>query len=307
MKRTYKVLILVASGACSLSARTPGRRGQGRAFLQSHPVAHRRGARRGQGHAAAARRDQRRGRSRVRRVQGRATRTTHAELEAGAQPVPGRQARRQGDRRAPRSPQEAEAKKVGDAVVQAIYDAHDALTAPQRAAIAEYVASRTPSTRAATPACARSSSGTWSTGGIDDGARRDQGHARRSAPRCSPPRIACSTRSKSTHADHGADFDQAMALFTADKIDGAQVEAMRAEHQAKMQQGRRRGRAGDHRRARRALAPGSARRWPSSCAPTSHAPRSYDDQPRRPRSSSTTTPSLGALLEPSISGRTRST
>src|SRR5262245_56921542 len=43
-----------------------------------------------------------------------------------------------------RAKHEAEAKKIGDAIVQAVSDAHAALTAPQRKAIVEYVRANHP-------------------------------------------------------------------------------------------------------------------------------------------------------------------
>jgi len=36
--------------------------------------------------------------------------------------------------------------------------------------------------------------------------------------------------------NHGADLDRALALFTADHVDAAQVAALQSEHQARMQQ-----------------------------------------------------------------------
>ena len=129
-----------------------------------------------------------------------------------------------------RAHHQAAAKKTGDAVVQALSDAHDALTAPQRAKLADYLRShRPPHMDGAKPFVKHMVSER-----VDD--LLDQIHA------------TADQRAKVTGAveraftaiadgmgDHAAHFDDAIAVFTADKIDQAKLAALQTERQQKMQ------------------------------------------------------------------------
>jgi Spy/CpxP family protein refolding chaperone len=127
-----------------------------------------------------------------------------------------------------RARHQASAKKLGDAIVQAISDAHDALTAAQRAQLVTYAkAHRPPKLDGARP---------WMkhmvTERVDDmldeisatPAQRDTVHA-----------AVQRAFDAITADDPTGHFDQALELFAADKIDAAKIAALQAEHQAKAQ------------------------------------------------------------------------
>jgi Spy/CpxP family protein refolding chaperone len=131
-----------------------------------------------------------------------------------------------------RAGREAEMKKVGDAIVQAAYDAHDTLTAEQRRAVADYVRANRPDKNR--------------FGGVKERfinkMVEERTNAALDAISATPAQrtLVAAARDrvlsamKDTHADHGAQMEKLLALFTADKVDSAQVEALRAEHLAKM-------------------------------------------------------------------------
>jgi periplasmic protein CpxP/Spy len=133
-----------------------------------------------------------------------------------------------------RAHHQAAAKKTGDAVVQALSDAHDALTAAQRQKLAAYLKDHRP------PLDRKSTDGAkpWLkhivSERVDD--LLDQIHA------------TADQRTKVTAAveraftaigdgmgDHAAHLDDAIAVFTADKIDSAKLASLQAEREAKMQ------------------------------------------------------------------------
>jgi hypothetical protein len=126
----------------------------------------------------------------------------------------------------------ADARKVGDAIVQAVYDAHDALTAPQRQAVANYLRGLI-----------------HPRGPIDGTKQRFVRHMIQNRiddaladVNATPDQQAKVTGAADkviaalhdAHQDHGADVEKLLQLFVADKIDAAQLTALRAEHQAKL-------------------------------------------------------------------------
>lgn len=129
-----------------------------------------------------------------------------------------------------RAAHQAAAKKTGDAVVQALSDAHDALTSAQRATLADWLrANKPPRFDGARPFFRH-----MVDERVDD--VLDQIHAT-AAQRATV--TAAVDRALATIADgmgdHGADFDRAVALFTADQLDPAAVAALQADHQARLQ------------------------------------------------------------------------
>ena len=129
-----------------------------------------------------------------------------------------------------RAHHQAAAKKTGDAVVQALSDAHDALTAVQRQKLAAFMRShRPPQMDGAKPFVKHMVSER-----VDD--LRDQIHAT-AAQRAKV--TAAVERAFAAISDgmseHSAHFDDAIALFTADQIDPAKLASLQAEREAKMQ------------------------------------------------------------------------
>jgi Spy/CpxP family protein refolding chaperone len=129
-----------------------------------------------------------------------------------------------------RARHQAEAKKQGDAIVQALSDAHDAFTAPQRQKLADYLrAHRPPQADGMKPMFRH-----MIDEHVDD--VLDQIHA--SAQQRDKVHAAVARAFDaigSQMGDHAAHFDEAIALLTADKIDNAKIDAVRAERLAKMQ------------------------------------------------------------------------
>jgi Spy/CpxP family protein refolding chaperone len=130
-----------------------------------------------------------------------------------------------------RARHQAAAKQAGDAVVQALSDAHDALTAPQRQQLATYLrAHQPPKMDGAAPFFQH-----MMNERVDD--VLDQIHAtaaQRTTVKAAVQRVF--TVMTSNLGNHGAQLDRAIAVFTADKLDPAQVAQLRADHQAQMQQ-----------------------------------------------------------------------
>ncbi|HEY2747816.1 MAG TPA: hypothetical protein VGL86_24505 [Polyangia bacterium] len=130
-----------------------------------------------------------------------------------------------------RTRHQAAAKKTSDAIVQALSDAHDALTSAQRAKLADFLrAHKPPKFDGAKPFVKHMVSER-----VDD--MLDQIHA------SADQRAKITTAVESAFgavsggfADHAAHFDDAIAVFTADKIDAAKLAALQTEQQAKMQQ-----------------------------------------------------------------------
>ncbi len=124
----------------------------------------------------------------------------------------------------------AAAKKTGDAVVQALLDAHDALTSAQRAKLADFLRShRPPQMEGAKPFMKH-----MVMEHVDD--MLDQIHAtadQRTRITADVERVF--TTISDGMSDHAAHFDDAIAVFTADKIDQAKLAALQAARQDKMQ------------------------------------------------------------------------
>lgn len=129
-----------------------------------------------------------------------------------------------------RTRHQAAAQKTSDAIVQALSDAHDALTSAQRAKLADFLRShKPPKFDGAKPFVKHMLSER-----VDD--MLDQIHA--TADQRSKITTAVEsafTALSSGFDDHGAHFDDAIAVFTADKIDASKLAAMQSERQAKMQ------------------------------------------------------------------------
>jgi hypothetical protein len=128
-----------------------------------------------------------------------------------------------------RAHHQAAAKKTGDAVVQALTDAHDALTAAQRQTLAAYLRShRPPQMDGAKPFMKH-----MVTERVDD--LLDQIHAtadQRAKVTAAVERAF--TAISDGMSDHAAHFDDAIGVFTADQIDQSKLAAMQGERQAKM-------------------------------------------------------------------------
>ncbi len=132
---------------------------------------------------------------------------------------------------AARARHEAEAQKIGDAVVQAFYDVHDALTTEQRKTLVEYVRGELP----------RSGKGGWQvrlmTAMVDS--RVDEALTElKATPDQRSKIVAAKERVVAAftahHQGRQQKLDQILDLFGADKIDAAKVKEMRATHIAEM-------------------------------------------------------------------------
>jgi periplasmic protein CpxP/Spy len=129
-----------------------------------------------------------------------------------------------------RAHHQAAAKKTGDAVVQALSDAHDALTAVQRQKLAAYLKDHRPPKMDG----ARSFMKHMVSERVDD--MLDQIHAtadQRAKVTAAVERAF--TAIADGMGDHAAHFDDAIALFTADHIDSTRLASLQAEREAKMQ------------------------------------------------------------------------
>ena len=132
---------------------------------------------------------------------------------------------------AARARHEAEAQKIGDAVVQAFYDVHDALTSNQRKALVEYVHGELP----------RSGKGGWHvrlmTAMVDS--RVDEALSElKATPDQRAKIVAAKDRVVAAftaqHEGRQQKLEQILDLFAADKIDAARVKEMRAAHITEM-------------------------------------------------------------------------
>jgi Spy/CpxP family protein refolding chaperone len=130
-----------------------------------------------------------------------------------------------------RAQHQAAAQQTGDAVVQALSDAHDALTTTQRQKLGEYIRANKPShlhEGGAAPFMTKMVN--HRVDSLLDQIKastdqRDKVHAA----------VAKALASLSA-GNHAADFDAAVALFTADSFDRGQVSALEAKHLVQMQQ-----------------------------------------------------------------------
>ena len=129
-----------------------------------------------------------------------------------------------------RTRHQAAAQKTSDAIVQALSDAHDALTSAQRAKLADFLRShKPPKLEGAKPFVKHMVSER-----VDD--MLDQIHATADQrTKVTGAVEQAFTAISSSFDDHGAHFDDAIAVFTADKIDATKLAALQAERQAKMQ------------------------------------------------------------------------
>jgi Spy/CpxP family protein refolding chaperone len=133
-----------------------------------------------------------------------------------------------------RAHHQAAAKKTGDAVVQALSDAHDALTAPQRQQLADYLRSHKPLQQQKWADGAKPFVRHMVAERLDD--MLDQIHAtadQRAKVTAAVDRAFASI--SANFDDHAAHFDDAVAVFTADQIDQAKLASLQAARQAKMQ------------------------------------------------------------------------
>jgi periplasmic protein CpxP/Spy len=133
-----------------------------------------------------------------------------------------------------RARHQAAAKKTGDAVVQALSDAHDALDATQRQKLADYLRAHRPPMDAKSVEGAKPWVHHMVTERVDD--LLDEVHAtadQRNKVRAAVERAF--TAIAANMGDHAAHFDEAIAVFTADHVDASKVAALQAERQARMQ------------------------------------------------------------------------
>lgn len=129
----------------------------------------------------------------------------------------------------------AAAKKTSDAVVQAFSDAHDALTSAQRAKLADFLRAHRPPLDQKSMEGARPFMKHMVSERVDD--VLDQIHAtaeQRATITAAVERVFAAM--SNGMSDHAAHFDEAIALFTADKIDPARLAALQSARQAEMQQ-----------------------------------------------------------------------
>jgi Spy/CpxP family protein refolding chaperone len=127
-----------------------------------------------------------------------------------------------------------EAKRVGDAVVQAFYDVHDALTAQQRQVVAAYVRGLLPSGDHGGHGGMQARFFHHLINSRIDAALDEVNATPDQRAKIEATRDRVIAALKDTRSDHGASLERILQLFTADKIDSAQLDALRAEHVAKM-------------------------------------------------------------------------
>lgn len=130
-----------------------------------------------------------------------------------------------------RTQHQADAQKVGDAIVQALSDAHDALTTAQRQQLGDYL-------RANKPQHLHDGGGaTFMTKMVDHRVDKMLDQIKASTDQRTKVHAAVDKALASVQpGNHGADFDAAVTLFTADTLDRGQVTALQAKHVARMQQ-----------------------------------------------------------------------
>lgn len=134
-----------------------------------------------------------------------------------------------------RASHQAAAKTTGDAVVQALTDAHDTLTAAQRVKLADYLRAHRPPIDGKSVEGMKPFARHMINERVDDmldeiKARADQRDKVHAAVERAFAAVA------GTVGEHAAHFDEAIALFTADQIDSGKLQALTAERQARMQQ-----------------------------------------------------------------------
>lgn len=130
-----------------------------------------------------------------------------------------------------RTQHQADAQKVGDAIVQAVSDAHDALTSAQRQKLADYL-------RANKPQHAQQNGHAgFMTKMVDRRVDKMLDQIKASTDQRTKVHAAVDKALASVQqpANQGADFDAAITLFTADTLDRGQVTALQAKHAQRMQ------------------------------------------------------------------------
>ncbi|HEX4461755.1 MAG TPA: Spy/CpxP family protein refolding chaperone [Polyangia bacterium] len=132
-----------------------------------------------------------------------------------------------------RTAHQADAQKVGDAIVQALSDAHDALTSAQRQKLADYLRANKPQHAHAN---GHDHAG-FMTKMVNHRVDKllDQINASTDQRTKVHAAVDKALASVQQPGNHGADFDAAITLFTADTLDRAQVTALQAKHLAQMQ------------------------------------------------------------------------
>ncbi len=126
---------------------------------------------------------------------------------------------------------ETDARKVGDAFVQALSDTHDALTAPQRAAVVDYIKANHKGHDQ--PGLRKAFFKHLIDNRIDDALAAIQATPKqRQVVTDAKDRVLAAA--ENMHQGRGADLERALELFKADKLDTAQIDAFRGKHQAQM-------------------------------------------------------------------------
>ena len=146
-------------------------------------------------------------------------------------------------RRAARRARGRRRRRPATRCVQAVYDAHDALTAPQRQALdrVRLARDRPPDERGCTATAERGAA--FMKHMVDEpdrrGARRGEGHPARSGRRSTRRATGSSRHSRHAHEDPAARIEQVLDLFAADSLDEVKVDALRAEHEERAKRARR--------------------------------------------------------------------
>ena len=131
-----------------------------------------------------------------------------------------------------RARKEADLKKVGDALVQAIYDVHDALTAPQRQALVAHLRAEHAG-HGRDHGFGEKMMKAMIKSRIDDALDEIKAsEAQRAKVRAAGDQLLASFAA--ARPDAGA-FEPLLALFTADPLDAAALASLRAEHEARFQ------------------------------------------------------------------------
>jgi Spy/CpxP family protein refolding chaperone len=123
-----------------------------------------------------------------------------------------------------------ELKAGGDAILGAITTAHDVLRPDQRRLVADYLRSHKPSSQAGTRGAMMKR---FASSRIDDLLDEvDATDVQRTAIEAARDHVFAAFDDNATGA-HAAMVERALALFSADALDATQVQALRAEHQAR--------------------------------------------------------------------------
>jgi len=131
-----------------------------------------------------------------------------------------------------RAQKEAQVQKIGDAVVQFVHDAHDALTAPQRQQVIAFVKQEKAEHGAGNGFRERMMGAMIQTGVDSVLDELKATPEQRTAINAAKDRVVAAF--KTGHADKGADLEQLLGLFAADKLDNAKIDALRTDHMQRM-------------------------------------------------------------------------